>query len=125
MSAPALRRIGQIALTARDLARATAFYRDTLGLAHLFDAGNMAFLDCGGTRLMLSTPEAPEFDHPSSIVYFEVADIQASSAALRARGVAFEREPFVVAPLAKSDLWMAFFRDSEGNLLALQSEVPR
>lgn len=125
MSTPGIRRVAQISVTVRDLARATAFYRDTLGLRHLFDAGTLSFLDCGGTRLMLSRPEAPEFDHPSSILYLDVPDIAAAHATLRARDVTFEGEPHVVAPLASSDLWMAFFRDSEGNLLALHSEVPR
>lgn len=120
-----IRHIAQISVTARDVARAAAFYRDTLGLRHLFDAGPLSFLECGGTRLMISRPEAPEFDHPSSILYLDVADIAGAHATLVSRGVAFEGEPHVVAPLAASDLWMAFFRDSEGNLLALHSEVPR
>ncbi len=122
---PLLRRIGQIAVNVRDLERATAWYRDQLGLVHLFGAGSMSFFDVAGTRLMLSLPSAPEFDHPSSILYFDVADIMAAFNTLAGRGVRFEREPFLVAPLASADLWMAFFRDSEGNLLALQCEVAR
>lgn len=123
--APLLRRLAQVAVNAHDVERATAWYRDKLGLAHLFSAGGMAFFDIGGTRLMLARPDAPEFDHPSSVLYFDVADIVAAYATLAGRGVRFEREPFVVARLASADLWMAFFRDSEGNLLALQSEVGR
>jgi catechol 2,3-dioxygenase-like lactoylglutathione lyase family enzyme len=124
MSEPRLTRVAQVALTARDLPRATAFYRDKLGLEHLFDAGGMSFLDCGGTRLMLSVPTPGEFDHPSSPVYLDTPDLPAMHAALVARGVAFEREPFRVARLADTELWMAFLRDSEGNLLGIQSEVP-
>jgi catechol 2,3-dioxygenase-like lactoylglutathione lyase family enzyme len=71
-------RIGQIAINVHDLNRATAFYRDTLGLRLLFTAGKLAFFDCGGVRLMLDTPEKPEFDHPSSILYFAVTDIKAA-----------------------------------------------
>jgi len=118
--------LGQIAINVKDLARAEAFYRDVLGLRHLFAAPpKLSFFDCGGVRLMLSPPEKPEFDHPGSILYFNVTDIHAAHATLAARGVAFEAAPHKIAELAKADLWMAFFRDSEGNLLALQSEVPR
>ena len=124
-STPLLRRLAQVAVNAHDTGRATAWYRDKLGLAYLFSAGDMAFFEIGGTRLMLSRPSTPEFDHLSSILYFDVADIVAAFQTLAGRGVRFEREPCLVAPLASTDLWMAFFRDSEGNLLALQSEVAR
>ena len=118
--------IGQIAITVKQLARATAFYRDTLGLRFLFQAGpKMAFFDCGGVRLMLAVPEKPEFDHPGSIFYFKVADIQAVAATLQSRGVQFECPPHLIAAMPDHDLWMAFFRDMEGNLQALMSEVAR
>src|SRR5213080_1425771 len=71
-------RIGQIAINVRDLDRATAFYRDTLGLPFLFSAGKLTFFDCGGVRLMLSRPERPDLDHPGSILYFVVPDIKAA-----------------------------------------------
>ena len=118
-----LDRIGQIAINVKDLDRAVAFYRDTLGMRPLFQVPKMAFFDCGGIRLMLSLPEKPEFDHPGSILYYRVPDIQQAHAALRGRGVAFEGEPHLIAKLPDHDLWMAFLRDSEGNLLALMSEV--
>jgi methylmalonyl-CoA/ethylmalonyl-CoA epimerase len=115
--------MGQIALRATDLDRAVAFYRDTLGMRFLFQAPpGLAFFDCGGIRLMLSRPE-PEFDHPSAIIYYTVADIQQARDTLVGRGVAFESEPHLIAKLPDHDLWMGFFRDSEGNLLALMSEV--
>ncbi len=118
--------IGQIAVVVHDLPRAVAFYRDTLGMRLLFEAPpKMAFFDCGGIRLMLSLPEKPEFDHPGSILYYKVDDIKAAPAALRERGARFEGEPHVVGQLPAHDLWMAFCRDSEGNLLALMSEVRR
>lgn len=116
-------RIGQIAINVHDLNRATAFYRDTLGLRLLFTAGKLAFFDCGGVRLMLDTPEKPEFDHPSSILYFAVTDIKAAHQKMVAQGVRFEDEPHVIARMPDYDLWMTFFRDSEQNLLALMSEV--
>jgi catechol 2,3-dioxygenase-like lactoylglutathione lyase family enzyme len=118
-------RIGQIAINVHDLNRATAFYRDTLGLRLLFTAGKLAFLDCGGVRLMLDTPEKPEFDHPSSILYFAVIDIKAAPQQMVAQGVRFEDDPHVIARMPDHDLWMTFFRDSEQNLLALMSEVAR
>src|SRR5579859_6335504 len=86
-------RIGQVAISAHDVDRATAFYRDVLGLRHLFRAGDLSFFDCGGVRLMLDKPEKPEFDHPSSILYFAVPDIQAAHAVMKEKGVKFEDEP--------------------------------
>jgi catechol 2,3-dioxygenase-like lactoylglutathione lyase family enzyme len=115
--------IGQIAINAKDVKRATAFYRDTLGMKFLFEASNLAFFDCGGVRLMLGLPEKPEFDHPSSVLYYRVPDIQAAHKTLSSRGVKFEAAPHLIARLADHDLWMAFFRDSESNLAALMSEV--
>ena len=119
-----LARIGQVAINAHDVDRATAFYRDVLRLRHLFRAGALSFFDCGGVRLMLDKPEKPEFDHLSSIIYFQVGDIQATHGRIRDAGVKFEDEPHVIARMPNHDLWMTFFRDSEGNLLALMSEVP-
>src|ERR1039458_3461904 len=117
-------RIGQIAINAHDVERAAAFYQDTVGLKLLFKAGpGLAFFDCGGVRLMLTLPEKPEFDHSSSILYFAVADIQAASATMKTKGVHFEAEPHLIAKMPDHDLWMVFFRDSEGNLMGLMSEV--
>jgi catechol 2,3-dioxygenase-like lactoylglutathione lyase family enzyme len=121
----ALSRIGQIAINARDVDRATAFYRDVLGLPHLFRAGQLSFFDCGCVRLMLDKAEKPEFDHPSSIIYFQVGDIRAAHKRLKDAGTKFEDEPHVIAQMPKYDLWMTFFRDTEANLHALMSEVPR
>ena len=118
-----LSRIGPIAVTARDLDRAVAFYRDTLGMPFLFQAPNLAFFDCAGVRLMLGVPERPKFDHPASIIYYTVDDIQTACATLSERGVIFSGPPHCVAKLPDHDLWMAFFDDSEGNTLALMSEV--
>jgi predicted enzyme related to lactoylglutathione lyase len=119
-----LTRIGQIAVNAHDIERATSFYRDSLGMKHLFSVPpKMAFFDCDGLMLMLSLPDKPEFDHPSSILYFEVKDIQKATETLAARGVQFEEKPTFVANMGSYDLWMAFFRDSEDNLLALRSQV--
>jgi methylmalonyl-CoA/ethylmalonyl-CoA epimerase len=118
-------RLGQVSINVNDLDRATSFYRDTLGLTMLFTTGNMSFFDCGGVRLMVTLPEKPEFDHPSSVLYFSVPDIQAAYHQLEARSVRFEGKPHVIAHLPTHDLWMAFFYDSENNLMALMSEVAR
>ena len=115
--------IGQIAIRARDLPASVAFYRDTLGLDCLFEAGSLAFLMCGDVRLMLEVPENDEVDHPSSIVYFRVTDLPAAYAELMSRGVEFVDEPHLIAKLPDHELWMAFFRDPDGNLLGLMSEV--
>jgi predicted enzyme related to lactoylglutathione lyase len=122
--APLFLRLAQVSIHAHDLERATSFYRDTLGLRFLFPAGSMAFFDLAGVRLMVALPDAPEYDHASSILYLDVVDIADAHRRLVERGVRFDREPFHVARLASMDLWMAFFHDSEGNLLALHSEVP-
>ncbi len=115
--------IKQISINARDLARATAFYRDALGVRHLFDAPpQMSFFDCGGVRLLVGVAEKPEFDHPGSILYFDVPDIHAAHRDLEGRGVKFRDKPHRVAKLADREIWLAFFEDSEGNLLALISE---
>lgn len=114
-------RLGQIAMTAREVDRATAFYADVLGLVLLFRAGDLSFFDVGGVRLMLSKPE-PLFDHPGSILYFKVDDISARHAELKSKGVDFIDEPHLVARMPDHELWMTFFRDTEGNTLALMSE---
>lgn len=118
-----INRIGQIALRARDVDRAIAFYRDTLGLQYLFRAGNLAFFDCDGVRLMLDKPEDPQFDHPSSILYFFVDDIQKSFGELRDKRVEVVGEPHRIARLQDREVWLAHFRDSEENMHALMSEV--
>src|SRR5947208_14545328 len=119
----ALNQIGQIAINVHDTSRAVEFYRDSLGLQHLFTAGNLAFFDCGGVRLMLTPPEKPEFNHPSSILYFKVDDIQAAFDRLVQKGVKAEDKPHIVARMPDHDLWLPEFRDSEGNLMSLMSEV--
>ena len=114
--------IGQIALVVKDLPRAVAFYRDVLGMTFLFQAPPaLAFFDCGGIRLMLAPPEG-EFDRAGSVLYFKVEDIDATYADLRARSVDFLGAPHMIAKMPDYELWMAFFRDGEGNTLALMHE---
>jgi len=118
-----LGKIAQIAVMVRDLERATAFYRDKLGIPFLFNAPpKMAFFDCDGIRLMLGVPERADLAHAASILYFKVPDIDVAYEALSGRGVVFEGKPTLVAPMPTYDLWLVEFRDSENNVLALMCE---
>jgi predicted enzyme related to lactoylglutathione lyase len=120
MPSPApLGSIGQIAVRAQDLARATRFYRDVLGLQFLFEAPGLAFFQTGDVRLMLTKPETGEFDHPGSILYFNSDDILASHATLAARGVVFRETPRPIHRDGARALWIGAFTDSEGNTLAV------
>ena len=115
--------IQQIAVNVRDVDRARAFYRDKLGMRHLFDGGpKLTFFDCGGVRLMLGPASEPEFDHPSSILYLRVEDIRATHREFASRGVHFRDEPHLVAKLPDREIWMTFFDDGEGNVMAITSE---
>ncbi len=114
--------IVQIAVPVRDLARAKAFYGETLGLAHLFDAPpGLSFFQCGQTRLMLSQPEGPE-TAGSSIIYYNVADARAAQAELAGAGAAFDEDARLIARVGDKDIWLAITRDSEGNLIGIMSE---
>jgi methylmalonyl-CoA/ethylmalonyl-CoA epimerase len=123
-AAPAvsLTTIGQIAMRIKDLDRAVTFYRDVLGVPFLFRVPNLAFFQVGEVRLMLSPAETPEFDHPGSVIYYKVAEIDAAYAALKAQGVEFVDAPHLIAKMPDHDLWMAFLKDSEGNTLSLMCE---
>lgn len=118
--------IGQIHISVDDIDRAVAFYRDVLGMNFLFQVPGqpMAFFDCGGVRLYLGKPERAEF-RSAPLLYYRVADLQAAVTALQARGVSFESAPHMVHRAADHELWMAGFRDPDGNHLLLMSEVAR
>jgi methylmalonyl-CoA/ethylmalonyl-CoA epimerase len=120
-----IRRIAQVAVRARDLDASVDFYRDALGLQFLFRAPpGLAFLRCGDLQIMLSAPESPDFDHPCSVLYFEVDDIGTAYRVLAERGVVFLGEPHRVHRAEDHELWMAFFRDPDDNVLALQARLP-
>ncbi|MGM0843393.1 MAG: VOC family protein [Bacillota bacterium] len=123
MSTSTILKIGQIGVPAQDLDRAIEFYKEKLGLTLLFNTDSMAFLQCGGLRLMLALPEKEEFAQASSVIYFDVHDINASYENLKENGVPFTDEPHVVAKMGQTETWMAFFKDTEGNTHALMSEV--
>lgn len=114
-------KIGQIAIGVSDAARAKDFYQNVLGMKLLFDAGSLAFFQCGEVRLMISPSDAPPGER--TILYFRVPDIQQAHAALRARGVEFIQSPQMVARMPDHELWLAFLKDPEGNTLGMMSEV--
>ncbi|HTL68616.1 MAG TPA: VOC family protein [Lacunisphaera sp.] len=115
--------IGQIAITVSDVAKATVFYRDVLGLKFLFGAGpNMAFLMAGSVRIMLSTPQGHGEVGKNSILYFKVTGVEAVHAAMIARGAASERAPQMTARMSDHELWIGFVRDPDGNPVGLMEE---
>lgn len=120
---PALSSIRQIAITVGDVQASLRFYRDTLGLAFLFEAGpDLAFLDAGGIRLMLSKPQGAGTVGANAVLYFTVTDIVATQAALVARGAVEERAPALAAQMPDHALWIGFLRDPDGNLVGLMEE---
>jgi methylmalonyl-CoA/ethylmalonyl-CoA epimerase len=119
-----LSQIGQVHIAVKDVDRASAFYQDVLGMKFLFKFPGMAFFDCAWVRLFLSKAEKPEFDRTSTL-YYRVGSVQEAHSKLQARGVKFVDQPHVVHEDARHELWMAFFNDTEGNVLAIMSEVPK
>ncbi len=112
--------VGQIARTVRDIAAARTWYTEVLGLAHLYSFGDMAFFDCGGTRLLLSPAE----DKGQSLLYISCTDIHATQKRLESRGVSFINAPHMIHRHDNGvEEWMAFFNDNEGRPLALMEQV--
>ncbi len=116
--------IGQIAIYVTDLARSKEFYGQTLGLAHLFDAGTMSFYQCGGVRLLIGASDKP-VSTGGVILYFRVADINKACTALSARGVEIVQQPHLVARMPDHDLWLAVLNDPDGHPIELMCEMPR
>ena len=123
-TAVCLNKIGQIAITVRDLARARDFYQNILGMQVLFDAGNMCFFQCGEIRFAIGLAEKP-LPLGGTILYFKVEDIHGTHESLKAQDVEFVQPPHLVARMPDHELWLAFLKDPEGNTLALMSEIPR
>ena len=114
--------LGQIALAVTDADRAQAFYRDTLGLPFLFRFGPLVFFDCAGVRLMLDGGEEGVRTASSGCLYFRIDDIADAHRTLQGRGIAFDDGPHLIAKMPDHELWMAFFKDPDGNQLALMEE---
>jgi methylmalonyl-CoA/ethylmalonyl-CoA epimerase len=117
-----IQKVGQIAVPVKSLDQAVQFYKEKLGLPHLFSSKGLAFFDCHGLRLLLSVPEKEEFTHSSSIIYFQVENIHATYEELLRKEVTFIDEPHLIAKMGQTETWMAFFKDSEDNTHALMSE---
>lgn len=118
-----LSQIGQIAIPVSNLERAVEFYRDVLGIRFLFQAPpGLAFFDCGGVRLLLDVPAKVQPNQNASIIYYKVDELPSAVETLKSRGVSFEQEPELVAKMPDHELWMAFLKDPDGNMLALMWE---
>ncbi|MCJ8009201.1 putative enzyme related to lactoylglutathione lyase [Lederbergia wuyishanensis] len=118
-----IQKVGQIGIPVKDVNRALEFYKDILGLPMLFNTDTMAFFECNGVRLLLSLPEKEEFAHPSSVLYFQVENINDTYEELQDKGVSFIDNPHLIAKMGNVETWMAFFKDSEDNTHAIMSEV--
>lgn len=118
-----LSQIGQIAIPVSNLERAVEFYRDVLGIRFLFQAPpGLAFFECGGVRLLLDVPAKVQPNQNASIIYYKVDELPSAVETLKSRGVSFEQEPELVAKMPDHELWMAFLKDPDGNMLALMWE---
>jgi len=114
--------VGQIARRVKDIAAARQWYGEVLGLKHLYSFGDLAFFDCGGTRLFLS--QSPDKEQNESILYFRVPDIRAAHTSLTARGISFTHAPHMIHRHDDgTEEWMAFFQDNDGRPLAIMSQV--
>jgi methylmalonyl-CoA/ethylmalonyl-CoA epimerase len=120
-----LNRIGQIALAVRDVDVSEAFYKESLGLRHLYRFGDLTFFDCSGLRLLIEKATSAENISHASPIYFSCPDIAFAVRELEQRGVTFQGKPHLIAPMEDHDLWMAFFEDPDGHTLALMQEAPK
>ena len=120
-----LSQIGQIALPVIDVDRSEAFYGDVIGLRKLYRFGNLSFFDCAGVRLLLDKAKDPTSFAPQGVIYFRCADIALTVAELERRVIAFVYRPQLIAKMDDHDLWMAFFKDPDGHLLAVMQEAPK
>jgi methylmalonyl-CoA/ethylmalonyl-CoA epimerase len=116
-------KIGQIALTVTEIARSKDFYQNTLGMKFLFDAGTMAFFQCGDIRFMIGASEDPS-PRGGTLLYFKVEDIHKAHEFLKEKGVVFHQRPHLVARMPDHELWLAFLKDPDENILGVMSEIP-
>jgi methylmalonyl-CoA/ethylmalonyl-CoA epimerase len=126
MAALSLSRIKQIAIPVNDIAEATRFYRDVLGMRHLFDAPPaLSFFDCGGVQLMLSGPAAqgPDGGQQHPVLFYDVDDIRAMFARVTSAGAQSIQEPHVIARMNGREIWIGYVSDGQGNHVGLMSEV--
>lgn len=122
----ALSRIRQIALPVRAIDEATRFYRDTLGMRHLFDAPPaLSFFDCGGVQLMLAGPDAQgkDGDQQHAVLFYDVSDIKGTHRRIKSSGARSIEEPRVIARMNGREIWISSFSDGQGNVVSLMSDV--
>lgn len=122
-----LSHIKQIAIPVNSIEEARAFYRDTLGMRHLFDAPpGLAFFDCGGIRLMLAGPEGQGKEGPNQhpVLFYDVSDIKATHAKIKASGAESLEDPHVITRMNGREIWISAVSDGQGNVVSLMSEVP-
>lgn len=118
-----LSRLGQIALPVSNADRSAAFYGEALGLPQLFRFGTLVFFDCAGVRLMLEGSATKAIQPAEGVChYFKVDAIEAVVDELKAKGVGFVDAPHMIAKMPDHELWMCFFKDPDGHLLALMEE---
>lgn len=123
----ALSKVRQIALPVRDIREATRFYRDTLGLRHLFDAPPaLSFFDCGGVQLMLAGPEGQGKDggEQHAVLFYDASDIKGTHAKIKSSGARSLEEPRVIARMNGREIWVSSLSDGQGNVVGLMSDVP-
>lgn len=123
MSQTSVKSIGQVGIPVRNLERAIRFYKDKLRLTFLFQSDTFSFFDCDGVRLFLSLPEKAGYSRASSVIYFSVENIRKTYENWQANGVEFIDEPHFIAKVGNQETWMAFFKDTEDNTLAIMSEI--
>jgi len=125
--AVSLPRIKQVAIPVHSVDEAKVFYRDTLGLRHLFDAPPaLSFFDCGGVQLMLAGPAAqgPDGDQQHAVLFYDVSDIRTTHARIKAAGAKSLAEPRVIARMNGREIWIGELSDGQGNVVGLMSDVP-
>jgi catechol 2,3-dioxygenase-like lactoylglutathione lyase family enzyme len=117
--------IGQIAIAVSDIQTSLDFYQNILGLELLFEAPpNLAFLQCGGVRIMLTTLQGEQRDHRTSVIYYKVNDLELAVSEIKSKGAAFIREPQLTAKMPDHELWQGFIRDPDNNLIGIMAELP-
>jgi len=120
-----LNHIGQVALPVIDVDRAETFYENVISLRKLYRFGDLSFFDCAGVRLLLEKTKDTANFKPQGCICFRCADIALTVTTLEKRGVTFTHRPHRIAKRDDHDLWMAFFQDPDGHMLAVMQEAPK
>jgi len=116
----ALGALGQVHISVTDVEASVAFYRDVLGMTHLFTVQGqpMAFFQSGEVRLYLGVPTSPEYTS-RCVLYFNVDDLDAEVGRLEGLGVTMREQPHLVHRDAGGELWMSGLTDPDGHHVIL------